>query len=368
MVYPGATHTRFEHSLGVMHIASRMFDALLRRSRDVLVSDYKFDDSSLGRQRRIIRLAALLHDLGHGPFSHAAEELMPFIPDSSTRYEHEDYSRSAIEGNLKELIQGHRESSINGIEVKHVLEVLGAVPHSPGALVWKDLVSGQMDADRMDYLLRDAHHAGVQYGRYDLDRLMYCLRLCPDPEEGHYIGVEEDGVHAVEGLLIARFMMFTQLYFHKTRVIYDHHLAECLRRLLKSTGGVFPPPKRIAKYLEWDDWKVLGLISNGRGEEHGRILRDRGHHRIVYSTGEFATTGEIVKVDELKKKLGKFDCVSCDAEKSWYKSGSEEIKVWQTSGSAENSVPLQTLSPIAEGLRKVNQRHLYVPEETSLRR
>ena len=69
----------------------------------------------------------------------------------------------------------------------------------------------------MDYLLRDAYHAGVQYGRYDLDRVIYTLRLCPDPEtEDHHIGVEEDGVHAVEGLLIARFMMFTQLYFHKT--------------------------------------------------------------------------------------------------------------------------------------------------------
>lgn len=78
MVYPGATHSRFEHSLGVMHVASRLFDALERRSKDILCSgDYGYGDDSLGRQRRIIRLAALLHDLGHGPFSHAAEELLP---------------------------------------------------------------------------------------------------------------------------------------------------------------------------------------------------------------------------------------------------------------------------------------------------
>jgi HD superfamily phosphohydrolase len=89
MVYPGATHSRFEHSLGVMHVASRLFDALERRSKDILCSgDYGYGDDSLGRQRRIIRLAALLHDLGHGPFSHAAEELLPLKPGSEGRHVH----------------------------------------------------------------------------------------------------------------------------------------------------------------------------------------------------------------------------------------------------------------------------------------
>ena len=266
MVYPGAMHTRFEHSLGVMHVASRMFDALLRRSKSILEGDYDFDDGSFQRRRRIIRLAALLHDLGHGPFSHTAEELLPATKSGSGQYKHEDYSAAVITLRLKDLIENHKEARIYGIKVGDILEILGAPPSSPDAMIWKDLVSGQMDADRMDYLLRDAHHAGVQYGRYDLDRLIYSLRLCPNSEgEGHHIGVEEDGVHAVEGLLIARFMMFTQLYFHKTRVIYDHHLVECLKELLKSRKGTFPPPGRIDNYLKWDDWKVLGLISGGKG-------------------------------------------------------------------------------------------------------
>ena len=364
MVYPGATHTRFEHSLGVMHVASRMFDALLRRSWDVLCSsDYGFDDASLGRQRRIIRLAALLHDLGHGPFSHAAEDLLPLKPDESNRYEHEDYSAAALKLCLNDIIENHKESRANGIRVKDILEIFEAPAHSPGVLIWKDLVSGQMDADRMDYLLRDAHHAGVQYGRYDLDRVIYTLRLCPDPEtEGHHIGVEEDGVHAVEGLLIARYMMFTQLYFHKTRTIYDHHLVECLRDLLESTGGVFPPPTAVADFLDWDDWQVLGLISEGKAGEHGAILRSRQHYRMVYATPEIVTDDKMSEVDELADKLAPYGCVVRDAEKSWYKSGSEEIKVWRTSGGAERSVPLQTLSPVVDGLIKVNQRRLYVPE------
>ena len=364
MVYPGATHTRFEHSIGVMHVASRMFDALQRRSGNVLKADYKFDDSSLGRQRRIIRLAALLHDLGHGPFSHAAEELMPRMKNGTTdRYEHEHYSREAIKHRLSDLIENHKEAMNNGIRVGDILDVFEESPPSAGVLVWKDLVSGQMDADRMDYLLRDAHHAGVQYGRYDLDRVIYSLRLCPDPETGdHHIGVEESGVHAVEGLLIARFMMFTQLYFHKTRVIYDYHLVECLKELLKSTRGVFQPPNKIEKFLEWDDWKVLGLISNKKGGDHGQILRDRRHYRMVFSTNELATTDEITKVDELRGTLEAYKCVVRDAEKSWYKSGSEEIWAWKTSDGDGRSVPLETLSPVVDGLIKVNQRRIYVPE------
>ena len=224
MVYPGATHTRFAHSLGVMHVASRMFDALLRRSRDVLCGgDYGFDDASLARQRRIIRLKRLCCTIWVTVHSRMQRRnSFPIKPDESNRYEHEDYSAAALKACLNDLIDNHKEAKVNGISVKDVLEIFEIPAQSAGVLVWKDLVSGQMDADRMDYLLRDAYHAGVQYGRYDLDRIIYTLRLCPDPEtEGHHIGVEEDGVHAVEGLLIARFMMFTQLYFHKTRTILE---------------------------------------------------------------------------------------------------------------------------------------------------
>lgn len=362
LVYPGAMHTRFEHSLGVMHVASRMFDALLRRSEDVLMSEYGFDEGSLQRQRRVIRLAALLHDLGHGPFSHAAEELLPAKGRGSDKFTHEDYSEAVIERRLKDVIENHPEASNYRIQVEEILGILGATPNSPVEVFVKALVSGQMDADRMDYLLRDAHHAGVQYGRYDLDRLIYSLQFCPDAGTGdHHIGVAEDGIHAVEGLLIARFMMFTQLYFHKTRVIYDRHLVECLKELLKPTNGLFPPPDEIDEFLKWDDWKVLGMISGGEGGKHGQILRERKHYRMVFSTSEFAKVHETAEAEELEGRLGEHECVVCDAEKSWYKSGSEGIKVWQTSGGDVRSVPLQSLSPVVEGLRAVNQHRIYVP-------
>jgi hypothetical protein len=365
LVYPGAMHSRFEHSLGVMHVASRLFDALERRSADILSGEYGYDQGMLSRSRRIVRLAALLHDLGHGPFSHAAEELLPLNSENKERYGHEDYSAAAIREELGDLIENHPHAKNIGIRVEDILNVFATRAPTARDLVWKDLVSGQMDADRMDYLLRDSYHAGVQYGRYDLDRVVHTVRLCPDPEEGegHYIGVEEAGVHAVEGLLIARFMMFTQVYFHKTRVIFDYHLVECLRNLLKESQGTFPPPTEIKKFLEWDDWRVLGMLAAGGGGEHGEILKDRRHYRQVFETTEIADDGQFEFVEELEKKLGHLGCVARDAEKSWYKSGSDEIKVWRTSGVVPRSVPLATLSPVVRGLIKVNRRRLYVPAE-----
>ncbi len=362
MVYPGAMHTRFEHSLGVMHVASQLFDALKRRSREILRSDYDYTDEGLARQRLIIRLAALLHDLGHGPFSHAAEEVFPINPKDNKQYSHEDYSEAILKYGLVTAIENHPQAKNMGIRASDVLGIFASAAPTARELVWKDLVSGQMDADRMDYLLRDAYHAGVQYGHYDLGRVVNTLRLCADHETGgHYIGVEEDGVHAVEGLLIARFMMFTQLYFHKTRTIYDYHLTEALKELLKDSNHEFPPPTNIAEYLQWDDWRVLGAIAAGAGGIHGNILRDRDHFRLVFTTAEMMTDDEAERARDIEAELAQIGCVSRDAEKSWYKSGPDEIKVWRTSAGPARSVPLATLSPVVRGLTKVNQRRLYVP-------
>ena len=157
MVYPGATHTRFEHSLGVMHVATRLFDSLRKRESEILTTEYLFEDAGLDRQRQIIRLAALLHDIGHGPFSHAAEELFPLKPRSTKRYQHEDYSSAIIEFILHEEIQNHPLNTNNfRIKISEIINIFTGVPIALNTLVWKNIVSGQMDADRMDYLLRDS--------------------------------------------------------------------------------------------------------------------------------------------------------------------------------------------------------------------
>lgn len=151
MVYPGAMHTRFEHSLGVMHVATQLFDALKRRSREILRSEYAYSEEGLARQRLIIRLAALLHDLGHGPFSHAAEEVLPLNAQSKKQFTHEDYSVAALKHGIESVIEGHPEAKNMGIRAADVLNIFATPAPSARELVWKDLVSGQMDADRMDY-------------------------------------------------------------------------------------------------------------------------------------------------------------------------------------------------------------------------
>lgn len=106
-IYPGAMHTRFEHSLGVLHMASLLYDGIINRSRKTLIEDYKFNSNGLERDRVLVRLAALLHDVGHAPFSHASEDLFPLKEDGSKRYEHEDYSSAIVRKYFTSIIDNH---------------------------------------------------------------------------------------------------------------------------------------------------------------------------------------------------------------------------------------------------------------------
>lgn len=365
LVYPGAMHTRFEHSLGVCHIATRLFNAIAVNGADVLRSEYDFTDSGVARQRQIIRLAALMHDLGHGPFSHAAEEVFPFKEDGLRRYVHEEYSASIGINILGDLIKSHPYNKHNfGITIDEVTDIFASASVQKSSVLWKEIISGQMDADRMDYLLRDSYHSGVSYGRYDLDRVINTVCLCEDTEiGGHLVGVQEDGIHAVEGLLIARYMMFTQVYFHKTRVIYDHHYEEALKAILLPFGQVFPKPlpAEIVGYSEWDDWRVMAELRSGAGGEHGRRLMERDHFRLVFSTPEVPTLDDLDIYEEKKNKLDQSLIVTKDAKKSWYKFQKEEIRVRTANPGENRSVPLATRSPIVNGLSTVNQRRIYTP-------
>lgn len=366
LVYPGAMHTRFEHSLGVCHVATKLYDAIIQNDLDILKADYNFTEAGVSRQRQIIRLAALMHDLGHGPFSHAAEDVFPF-KDENERYVHEEYSGSVGVNILGDMISSHNFNKNNfGISIGEVTDIFSPASKASSSILWKEIISGQMDADRMDYLLRDSYHSGVTYGRYDLNRVINTICLCEDSEVGgHLVGVQEDGIHAVEGLLIARYMMFTQVYFHKTRAIYDYHYEEALKSILKDVGGVFPTPSAedITAYLGWDDWKVAAELKAGRGQDHGRRLMERDHFRLLYSTPEVPSLEDLSIYEENKAKLNQDKIVVKDAKKSWYKFQKEEIRIKASNPSGNRFVPLATRSPIVNGLSTVNQRRIYVPLE-----
>jgi uncharacterized protein len=172
LIFPGAVHTRFNHSVGVAHVAECILGALDRHGFSVP------DPSS-------VILAALLHDVGHGPFSHAFEALTPSIC-------HEDW----------------------GLMVQNKLHAEGCCDRliEPIPLV-QELIASQLDADRMDYMLRDAHFCGVAYGRFDWDWLLHCLR--PVEHQGHvHLGISEKGVAVVDAYLLARQWMIQNIYYH----------------------------------------------------------------------------------------------------------------------------------------------------------
>jgi hypothetical protein len=246
LVYPGATHTRFSHALGVMHLAGRIFDKVSAVSPPLQAPG--FPPEALRYCRQIVRFAGLLHDLGHLPFSHSFEPLLPLrkalpLPrewyrDTSfgARAHHEDMSVAMV----RALSEGP-DAPLNADEAQDIcalvhgeirptsrLESLGGgPPRSPYPLL-KQIISGEIDADRMDYLPRDAHFAGVTYGVFDLHRLIEGLS-CVETERGLVMALDQDAVFTYENFLMARFHMAMQVYYHKTLLPFEHYLEHAVR-------------------------------------------------------------------------------------------------------------------------------------------
>lgn len=332
-----------------------------RNSREILESDLAYNDAGLKRDRQLVRLAALLHDVGHGPFSHAAEELLPTMEEGGPRYKHEHYSAAIVRHKLRSCIEDHALNANYGFKADDVAALLEGSARAKQSVFWRDLIDGQMDADRVDYLLRDSYHAGVQYGRYDLHRVIgTTLALKSKSGQGPRLGITEGGIHAAEALVLARYFMFTQVYFHKTRVAYDIHLREALKTLLP--GSSFPPPsgKGLNKYLDWDDWRVLGLLAAGKGGDHGRRLATRDHYREIYHTPEVGTLQEMKKLDTVKDALAELLAAEETASKSWYKTGDPDIPVADRRGEV---APLSRFSSVVKNLSKNNQVLLYARRE-----
>lgn len=360
-VYPGAMHTRFEHSLGVMHVASAMFDRLVQNSKSLLNDELGFSDDAINNDRRLVRLAALLHDVGHSPFSHASEELYP--EHNGQQLEHEEYSAEIVRRKLNDVIDGHVDCQNTGITADKVASLLEGSTVGRSS-IWRDIITGQLDADRTDYLLRDSLHSGVDYGRFDWRRLIDCLRFVRTGGEGTgtRIGLTQGGFHAAEGLVLARYFMFTQVYFHKTRVAFDCHLKGALKEVLP--GAKFPKfhleggVDHLDEYLKWDDWRVLGLLSQGEGGDHGRRLCERDHYRMVYETPESLTDDDKKQFDAVKAALG--DKVKHDISlgKAWYKFASDDIPIY--SENPEGIIrPLSDHSAAVKGLQKTDKLMLY---------
>ena len=363
MVYPGAVHTRFEHSLGVMHLITKMYDSILSKdeNKGILKEYLNYDEAGFKRDRQLIRLAGLLHDIGHPPFSHVSEELFPQNPQTDNPYSHEDYTVAIITDLLKETIENHPINKNNyNITTDEIAAVIIGNPNILGKRIfWKILISSQLDADRCDYLLRDSLHIGVKYGIYDLDRLLVTLRLGKDPERNVILGIEEGGWHVSEQIVIARYQMFTQVYYHKTRRAYDYMLKQALKDAIQT----YPSPKKIGDFLAFDDYHAVKLIPKNN-EWFNKVLK-REHIRMVLETEDMPSKKEKKKIEKFKKKLSAsgiwfWEDRSEDA-KNWYDMESEEIQIIDEVG---NVKPLSQYSKIVHSLKtRFNKIRIYVKFE-----
>ena len=170
-------------------------------------------------------------DIGHAPFSHSGEDLLCKLPEqhinyqhgAQKRYTHEDYSIAIIKEKFSDIIENHTLNNNNAIKVDDVTALLGDTSVKPKAinLLWKELISGQLDADRADYLLRDSMHLGVNYGLYDRNRLVSCITLGRNEVGDVILGIERKGWHIAESIILSRYQMFSQVYCHKA-VSYTH--------------------------------------------------------------------------------------------------------------------------------------------------
>ena len=202
MVYHCAEHTRFAHSLGVYEIVRRM------------VTEVPDIAKTLNEEEKVIvMLAGLLHDIGHGPYSHAFETV--------TVTSHEKYTCRIIEDNTE--ITEILERTKKGLS----RDVADVIRHKSANPLLSQMISSQLDADRMDYLLRDAYFTGAAYGAFDLERILRTMRIY----DGTQLAVKQSGVYAVENYIMARYHMYWQVYYHPTARSYEYLLHALFRRL-----------------------------------------------------------------------------------------------------------------------------------------
>ena len=287
LVYPGATHKRFEHSLGVMELAGRVFDVVTTQDvHESVVNVVRNVPGGMDYWRGVVRMAALCHDKGHPPFSHAAEKEL--LPEGRS---HESMTIDLILSDSMNKVWDSMRPRLNPMDIAKVSvgqDKLRDKEFTDWETLLSEIISSDaLGVDRMDYLLRDSHHAGVAYGRFDHYRLIDTMRILPAGENSDEptLGIESGGIHSTEALLLARYFMFMQVYEHPVRVAYDIHLAEFLREWLP--GGQFPLDEEA--FLRLNDNKVLeGIAESAQdrgspGHKQAARIVERNHFKRVYS-------------------------------------------------------------------------------------
>lgn len=267
--FPSATHTRFAHCLGAMHLAGRAFDNCFR--------DQPFSSGTRRRAfRHCVRLAALCHDLGHAPYSHAAEFAMPPLRELGIAA----YDSERVAGRLGQ--RAHHEDYTVAILTRSSLAttIRAQFPFGPehvAALVSPDvridddfffdggfdlrpvlsqMVTGDIDVDRLDYLLRDAYFTGARYGEVDVNWLLSHLTRSIDDQGRVCLALDRRALYAFDDFLVARQHMFLMVYFHRKSVVYE----ELFKRFVRGNADALALPADAEAYLQTDDAWMWGRL------------------------------------------------------------------------------------------------------------
>lgn len=333
--FPGATHTRYLHSIGVMAVATKTFEKIFRKhekTKDIL------------KLKETLRLGALLHDIGHAPLSHSTEIVMPSLSKldlpakflneedkvNDRRATHEDYTIKAIADSsftesFKQVQEKYGVSPdqiaelITGENIDKDYFTIDGINYFP---LLHQLVSSEMDCDRMDYLLRDSYFCGVSYGKYDIDWIIDNLDPCVMDGKA-FLGLNERAIPTFDDFLLGRFHMFLMVYFHYRAVC----LEKMLERYFSATPGEYVIPSCIEEYREHDDYLLKKVLRQSDNFYAKRIVENNIPIKVFESFGssQLETLANLEKHLELEK-INYIKCSSVGRLSKYYDSASEENK------------------------------------------
>lgn len=317
--FPGATHNRYLHSLGVCHVAGLAFDQLCK--------NHQFSsEAAKKRFRQAVRLGALLHDVGHGPLSHTTEEVMPLRKDLSIKiYEQRQSARGQVRlGEPAEARADHEDYTIkyltdsplsdefkrafSDITPLHIACLIDKTLQVPDDFfvdngvdyrtLLSQMVSSELDCDRLDYLERDSYFCGTNYGKVDLHWLMSNFAVHVAYGRG-YLALNRRALYTFDDFLISRHHMHLMVYFHHKSIIYE----EMLNRYLTSPDCQFFLPPDINEYTKYNDYKLFEHLAGSKNEWAQRIAQRRPYKMLIelHSTSENLRA---TRMEELIRKEG----------------------------------------------------------------
>lgn len=278
-VYPGANHTRFEHSVGVMYLARRL-------TENSNISQYLSEDEA-----QIIRIAALLHDVGHGPFSHIYEHLLVKFLNKT----HEDMTLWIIQqSELSDLLNNL------GYDPKLIGKLAVGILKKPGKAFMDQIIQSAVDVDKLDFVVRDTYHTGAEYGYVDVFRLIHMLDVLDEN-----LAVNLGALSALESFILARIESFKSIYFHRVGRAAQIMLVMAMEKAKDELGLLdFQTPK---EYLSMNDYTVWTLLKNcGKSREIIENLERRRLLKWAYTRTFYVkdkTISKIFGVEEIRNQM-----------------------------------------------------------------